>query len=173
MRNRSTVSASSLSSRHIYRVHNQLNIFHPLFPNGSIIFNDQKSTYLKPVTSNYLKQINLNIMKEEQEYLKKLLFFSLGYTNAKLLFWRLNLFIPSLHSLTIEGSMTDSITAISGVPTHGLNFTPKEKDSDLTHIVTGKVPSCLSLLGAHPPWHTVLAQAPPLPAGHQLCKANL
>lgn len=35
--------------------------------------------------------------------------------------------------------MTDSSTAIPGVPKHGLNFTPKEKDSDLTHIVTGKV----------------------------------
>lgn len=49
----------------------------------------------------------------------------------------------------------------------------QKQDSDLVHIVTSKVPFCLSLLGAPPPWHTILARAPPLPAGQQLCEANL
>ncbi|KAK9963272.1 hypothetical protein ABG768_006471, partial [Culter alburnus] len=62
----------------------------------------------------------------------------------------------------------ESRTAISGVPIHGFEFHSKrEQDSDLAHIVTGKVPYCLSLLGAPPPLHTVLARAPPLPAGQQ------
>jgi len=49
----------------------------------------------------------------------------------------------------------------------------QKQDSDLVHIMTGKVPFCLFLLGAPPPWHTVLARPPPLPAGQQLCEANL
>lgn len=77
-------------------------LFHSLFLNGSIISNDQKSTYLKPVTSNYLKQINLKIMKDlecNKNYNRKttvfkhhknnwlnveILFFALSYTKAKL-----------------------------------------------------------------------------------------